>query len=58
MKTMIVYATKHGFAEKCSKLLKDKLSGEVITVNIKFDKIYLLIIYYAIAAYAISKNII
>ncbi|WP_010239089.1 flavodoxin domain-containing protein [Clostridium arbusti] len=37
MKTLIIYATKHGFAEKCSKLLKDKLSGEVITVNIKKD---------------------
>lgn len=37
MKTLIVYATKHGFAEKCSKLLKDKLSGEVATVNIKKD---------------------
>ena len=37
MRTLIVYATKHGFAEKCSKLLKDKLSGEVTTVNIKKD---------------------
>ncbi|MFT8315355.1 MAG: flavodoxin domain-containing protein [Clostridium sp.] len=37
MKTLIIYATKHGFAEKCSKLLKDKLSGEVATVNIKKD---------------------
>lgn len=24
MKTLIIYATKHGFAEKCIKLLKDK----------------------------------
>ncbi|MDF2503985.1 flavodoxin domain-containing protein [Clostridium sp.] len=39
MKTLIIYATKHGFAEKCSKLLKDKLSGEVTTVNIKKDTI-------------------
>ena len=35
MKTIIVYGTKHGSAEKCSKLLKDKLQGEVVTVNIK-----------------------
>lgn len=37
MKTLIVYATKHGFSEKCSKLLKDKLSGEVVTINIRRD---------------------
>lgn len=39
MKTLIVYATKHGFAEKCSELLKDKLSGEVMAVNIRKDAI-------------------
>jgi len=35
MKTIIVYGTKYGSTEKCSKLLKDKLQGEVVTVNIK-----------------------
>ncbi|AJA46461.1 flavodoxin [Clostridium pasteurianum DSM 525 = ATCC 6013] len=39
MKTLIVYATKHGFSEKCSKLLKDKFSGEVVAINIKKDTI-------------------
>ncbi|MBD5638643.1 flavodoxin domain-containing protein [Clostridium botulinum] len=35
MKTLIVYGTKHGTTEKCSKFLKDKLSGEVVIINIK-----------------------
>ncbi|ACO86181.1 flavodoxin [Clostridium botulinum] len=35
MKTLIVYGTKHGTTEKCSKLLKNKLSGEVVIINIK-----------------------
>lgn len=39
MKALIVYGTKHGSAEKCSKLLKHKLAGEVIAVNIKNDNI-------------------
>ena len=39
MKTLIIYGTKHGTAEKCSKLLKDKLQGEVVLVNIKKDKV-------------------
>lgn len=39
MRTLIVYATKHGCTENCSKLLKDKLIGEVTTVNIKKDTI-------------------
>lgn len=38
MKTLIIYASKHGCAEKCAKLLRDKINGEVITVNIKMDK--------------------
>lgn len=37
MKTLIVYATKHGCTENCSFILKDKLIGDVITVNIKKD---------------------
>ncbi len=35
MKTLIVYGTKHGTAEKCSNFLKDKVRGEVVTINIK-----------------------
>lgn len=38
MKTLIIYGSKHGCAEKCAKLLRDKINGEVITVNIKMDK--------------------
>jgi len=34
MKTLIVYGTKHGCAEQCSKLLASKLSGECTVVNI------------------------
>ncbi|MCH5138294.1 flavodoxin domain-containing protein [Clostridiaceae bacterium UIB06] len=34
MKTLIIYGTKHGFAEKCAGLLKDKLQGEVTIVNV------------------------
>lgn len=39
MKTLIIYATKHGSAESCSKLLKGKLNGETVVVNIKKDAI-------------------
>ncbi|GAA0063759.1 flavodoxin domain-containing protein [Clostridium sp. CTA-1] len=35
MKTLIVYGTKHGTTEKCSNFLKDKVKGEVVTINIK-----------------------
>ena len=35
MKTLIVYGTKHGTTEKCSDFLKDKVRGEVVTINIK-----------------------
>lgn len=35
MRTLIVYGTKHGTAEKCSEILKSKLQGEVVLVNIK-----------------------
>ncbi|MBZ9687134.1 flavodoxin domain-containing protein [Clostridium estertheticum] len=37
MKTLIVYGSKHGATEKCSKVLKNKLHGEVVVVNIKKD---------------------
>ncbi|MGH4117676.1 flavodoxin domain-containing protein [Clostridium sp.] len=39
MKTLIIYASKHGCTENCSNLLKDKLNGEVKIVNIKKDSI-------------------
>lgn len=39
MKTLIIYASKHGCTEKCSNLLKDKLNGEVKIVDIKKDSI-------------------
>ncbi|MBU3143690.1 flavodoxin domain-containing protein [Clostridium sp. CF012] len=39
MKTLIVYGSKHGATEKCSKALKNKLHGEVVIVNIKKDAI-------------------
>lgn len=39
MKTLIIYGTKHGTTEKCSKLLKDKIKGEVVVVDIKKDEI-------------------
>lgn len=37
MKTLIVYGSKHGCVEKCSRELKDKLDGEVVIVDIKKD---------------------
>lgn len=39
MKTLIIYASKHGCTEKCSKLLMDKLNGEVKIVNIKKESV-------------------
>lgn len=39
MKTLIVYGTKYGTVEKCINLLKNKLYGEVVIVNIKKDSI-------------------
>lgn len=39
MKTLIVYGSKHGATEKCSKVLKDKLDGEIVIINIKKDVI-------------------
>lgn len=34
MKTLIVYASKHGSAKKCCKILSEKIKGEVTLVNI------------------------
>jgi menaquinone-dependent protoporphyrinogen oxidase len=39
VRTLIIYATKHGCTEKCSKLLKDKLQGDIVLVNIKKDSV-------------------
>ena len=39
MKTLIIYASKYGCTEKCSNLLKDKLSGEVKIVDIKKENV-------------------
>jgi menaquinone-dependent protoporphyrinogen oxidase len=39
MKTLIVYGSKHGCTEKCSNVLKDKLYGEVVVVDLKKDGI-------------------
>ncbi|MBK1810583.1 flavodoxin [Clostridium sp. YIM B02505] len=34
MKSLIIYATKYGTVEKASNLIKDKMKGEVVMVNI------------------------
>ncbi|GFZ29712.1 flavodoxin [Clostridium zeae] len=34
MKSLIIYATKYGTVEKASNLIKDKIEGEVVIVNI------------------------
>ena len=38
MKTVIIYATKHGFAKKCSEKLSEKLNGQVELCNLKENK--------------------
>lgn len=38
MDTLIVYATRHGGAEKCAKILSEKLSGNVDLWNLKEGK--------------------
>lgn len=35
MKTLIIYATKHGTTEKCASILSRKLTGEVDVHNLK-----------------------
>lgn len=39
MKTLVVYASKHGCAEKCVNLLKNKLHGEVVTANAAMEAV-------------------
>ena len=39
MKTLIIFATKYGSAEKCANILQEKLNGDVEVLNIKTDKI-------------------
>lgn len=38
MKTLIIYATKHGSSEKAANMLKEKLKGEVVIHNITKNK--------------------
>jgi menaquinone-dependent protoporphyrinogen oxidase len=38
MKSIVIYATKYGTAEKAAKMLKEKLQGEVALVNIMKEK--------------------
>ncbi|MFW6022809.1 MAG: flavodoxin domain-containing protein [Halanaerobiaceae bacterium] len=35
MKILIVYGTKHGSAEKCAKILSERINGDVDLVNLK-----------------------
>ncbi|HEY5524887.1 MAG TPA: flavodoxin domain-containing protein, partial [Clostridium sp.] len=39
MKTLIVYGTNYGTAEKVAKTIKDKISDQVEMVNIKKDSV-------------------
>lgn len=39
MKSVIIYATKYGCTEKAANILKQKMSGDVILVNIMQEKI-------------------
>ncbi|MDF2605996.1 MAG: hypothetical protein K0S34_186 [Bacillales bacterium] len=39
MKTLIIYATKQGSSEGVAQLLKNKLNGEVILVNLLKEKV-------------------
>lgn len=45
MKTLVVYASRHGCAEKCAHLLVDNLSGEVDVVNLAKTKVPDLAVY-------------
>lgn len=38
MKTLIAYASKHGFTKDCAEKLSGKLNGEVEIKNLKLDK--------------------
>jgi len=35
MKTLIVYSSKHGCTEKCTSILKEKMTGKIEVFNIK-----------------------
>jgi menaquinone-dependent protoporphyrinogen oxidase len=35
MKTLIIYATRYGSAERCAKMLSEKLIGDVDLLNLK-----------------------
>ncbi|EEG78661.1 flavodoxin domain-containing protein [Dethiobacter alkaliphilus] len=38
MKTLIVYGSKHGCTEKCVGILKEKMSGEAVAVNLEKEQ--------------------
>ncbi len=38
MKTLIIYLSRHGCAEKASQLLTEKLEGDVAVINLKKEK--------------------
>lgn len=39
MSTVIFYMSRHGSAEKSARLLKEKVKGQVVLVNLKTDKV-------------------
>ncbi|MCX7709531.1 MAG: flavodoxin domain-containing protein [Clostridia bacterium] len=39
MKNIIIYATKYGSTEKAAKMLKSKLTGDVLLVNVLKEKV-------------------
>jgi Flavodoxin len=39
MKSIIIYSTKYGCTEKAAKLLKSKMAGETLTVNLMKEKV-------------------
>lgn len=39
MKTLIIYASKHGSVETCSSLLQSELNGDITRINIKREPV-------------------
>lgn len=39
MKTLIIYATKYGCTEKAANILREKMNGEILLINIAKDKV-------------------
>ncbi|WP_223587746.1 flavodoxin domain-containing protein [Neobacillus bataviensis] len=46
MKSLIVYCSSHGTTEKAVQYLKEQLLGDVLTVDLKRDKVDLDLSYY------------